>query len=482
MMIPFDNSYARLPDQFFARQMPAQVPDPQLICANLELADELGIDREWLASKDGIATAAGNLVPDGAEPLAQAYAGHQFGGFVPQLGDGRALLLGELVSRDGKRRDLQLKGSGRTAFSRGGDGKAALGPVLREYLVSEAMHALGVPTTRALAAVTTGESVLRQEGPLPGAVLTRVASSHIRVGTFQYFFARGDIDAVRLLADHAMARHYPAAAEDEQKYLEFFRNVIAAQADLIARWMSIGFIHGVMNTDNCAISGETIDYGPCAFMDAFHPQCVYSAIDTGGRYAWANQPDIALWNLMRLADTLLPLFAEDPAEAKELAEGALALFPERFGATYLDRFRAKLALPDEAPADLVKRCLELLANQEVDFTLFFRRLTAVAAGGEKGLLDSMFPSPDGFRSWFADWQTAADVGGLLGSMRQANPVIIPRNHRIEQAIQRANEGDFSVFKRLHEGLRSPYDERPEFADLESAPEPHEIVHQTFCGT
>jgi uncharacterized protein YdiU (UPF0061 family) len=334
MNILFDNTYAQLPERFFAKQESARVPEPKLVRLNLGLAAKLSLDADWLKSPDGVAMLAGNAIPEGAEPIAQAYAGHQFGGFSPQLGDGRALLLGEVIGADGARYDLQLKGSGRTRFSRGGDGKSALGPVLREYIVSEAMSALGVPTTRALAAVATGEKVMRQEGPLPGGVFTRVAASHIRVGTFQYFLARNDIDGLQVLANYVIARHYPAAAQAPNPYLALLESVANAQADLIAQWMSLGFIHGVMNTDNTAISGETIDYGPCAFMDAFHPQCVYSSIDSGGRYAWGNQPGIGLWNVTRFAETLLPLLSEDPDEATKLAEAALAGYPERFGGQY----------------------------------------------------------------------------------------------------------------------------------------------------
>ena len=315
--IRFDNTYAELPERFYVKQDPARVPAPKLIGINSKLAEELSIDPHWLESPEGVAMLAGNFIPDGAEPLAQAYAGHQFGGFVPQLGDGRAILLGEVNDKSNTRRDIQLKGSGRTPFSRGGDGKAALGPVIREYIVSEAMAALGVPTTRALGAVTTGESVLRQEGSLPGAVFTRVASSHIRVGTFQYFAAQKDTDSVRILADYAIARHYPsclATADPAAPYKAFLKCVVTAQAELIAQWMSLGFIHGVMNTDNTAISGETIDYGPCAFIDAFHPQCVFSSIDRQARYSWENQPNMALWNLSRLAETLLPLLDANETE------------------------------------------------------------------------------------------------------------------------------------------------------------------------
>lgn len=498
MNIHFDNTYARLPDRFFARQSPARVPEPTLIRLNVALAATLSMDIDWLRSADGVAMLAGNAVPEGAEPIAQAYAGHQFGGFVSQLGDGRAILLGEVVDRDGARRDLQLKGSGRTRFSRGGDGKAALGPVLREYVVSEAMAALGVPTQRALAAVTSGERIARADGVRPGAVFTRVAASHIRVGTFEYFRARDDTDALRQLADHAIARHHPDAAHAPHPYAALLQSVMTAQADLIAQWMSLGFIHGVMNTDNTAISGETIDYGPCAFMDAFHPRCVYSSIDSHGRYAWGSQPDIGIWNVTRFAETLLPLLSDDQSEAIRIAQAALAGYPERFRSQYVARFRAKLGLPPEAPAERVEECLELLASQEVDFTLFFCHLTRVGGGGEgrregreagghdgredAQALAALFPSRRPFEEWFATWQQEARSATHLSGMRAANPVLIPRNHRVEQAIQSAYGGDCAPFHRLVDALAAPYANRTEYADLELPPRPDEIVHQTFCGT
>ena len=482
MNILFDNTYAQLPERFFAKQEPTRVPEPKLIRLNLGLAAKLSIDTDWLKSDDGVAMLAGNAIPEGAEPIAQVYAGHQFGGFSPQLGDGRAILLGEVIDTNGARHDLQLKGSGRKPFSRGGDGKSALGPVIREYIVSEAMAALGVPTTRALAAVTTGERVMRQEGPLLGAVFTRVAASHIRVGTFQYFLARNDIDALRLLADHAIARHYSEAAEAPNPYVALLELVAAAQADLIAQWMSLGFIHGVMNTDNTAISGETIDYGPCAFMDAFHPQCVFSSIDSRGRYAWGNQPDIGLWNVARFAETLLPLLSEDPSEATKIAEAALSEYPERFGGQYIARFRAKLGLPPEAPVALIQECLDLLGAQKVDFTLFFRHLTRVASGEDSKTLAAMFSSSEPFEKWVAKWRSEANPAKHLADMRAANPILIPRNHRVEQALQSAYAGDFAPFHRLIDALAAPHADRIEYADLETRPRPEEIVHETFCGT
>ena len=482
MNILFDNTYARLPERFFAKQAPARVPEPTLIRLNLGLAEKLSLDIDWLQSADGLAMLAGNSIPDGAEPLAQAYAGHQFGGFSPQLGDGRAILLGEVIDKNGARFDLQLKGSGRTPWSRGGDGKSALGPVIREYIVSEAMAAIGVPTTRALAAVATSEKVMRQEGYVLGGVFTRVAASHIRVGTFQYFLARKDIDALRHLAHYSIARHYPDAAKAPNPYLALLESVALAQADLIAQWMSLGFIHGVMNTDNTSISGETIDYGPCAFMDAFHPQRVFSSIDAGGRYAWGNQADIGLWNVTRFAETLLPLLSEDTAEAVKIAEGALSKYPERFGGQYIARFRAKLGLPPEASPVLIEECLNLLGAQEIDFTLFFRNLTRVAGGEDSKTLAAMFSGSDAFEKWFAKWSSEASPAKYLGDMRAANPILIPRNHRVEQAIQAAYGGEYAPFHRLVDALAVPYAEQPEYADLETPPRPEEIVHKTFCGT
>ena len=483
MKIPFDNTYARLPERFFARQSPAAVPGASLIRLNDGLAKQLGLDAKWLRTPEGVGMLSGNCVPDGAEPIAQAYAGNQFGGWVPQLGDGRAILLGEVIDTAGRRRDIQLKGSGRTPFSRGGDGKAALGPVLREYLVSEAMFALGVPATRALAAVSTGETVQR-DTLLPGAVFTRIAASHIRVGTFQFFAARNDVDGLRLLADHAIARHYPDAATAGNPYLVFLQSVIAAQANLVARWMQLGFIHGVMNTDNVAISGETIDFGPCAFMDAFHPQCVFSAIDRNGRYAWANQPAICEWNLTRLAETLLPLLDDSMEAATELAEAALDEFGALFQQRYLAGFRAKLGLPDlvDGGAAFIKATLGTLAEQHVDFTLFFRQLTRVAAGENPDALASLFASRESCETWLATWRAIAKPAEQLVEMRAANPAIIPRNHRVEEAIQHAYQGDFAPFHRLADALSEPFTEREETSDLERAPKPHDVVRQTFCGT
>jgi uncharacterized protein YdiU (UPF0061 family) len=484
--IPFDNSYARLPERFFARLKPTPVAAPRLIRANTSLALELGIDPAALASAEGVAILSGNAVAEGSEPIAQAYAGHQFGGFSPQLGDGRALLLGEVVGRDGVRRDIQLKGSGPTPFSRRGDGRAALGPVLREYVLSEAMAALGVPTTRALAAVVTGERVAR-ETMVPGAIFTRVAASHIRVGTFQYFAARGDAEAVRLLADYAIARHYPEAAEAHANpYLAFLDGVVARQADLIAQWLLIGFIHGVMNTDNTAISGETIDFGPCAFMDAYDTRAVFSSIDYQGRYAYGNQPSIAFWNLTRLAEALLPLLGADEetgiAEAKESLSG----FSPRFQGAYDAGLRRKIGLSGNAEADtaLAHDLLRLMAESGADFTLTFRSLSE----GNDEAARALFADGSAYDSW-ADrwrWRLSEEPGtpeARRTAMRAVNPTYIPRNHIVEQVIQAAvSAGDFGPFEELLGVLSRPYEDQPGRERYALPPEPEERVLQTFCGT
>lgn len=487
---PFDNSYARLPDRFFARVPPTPVAAPRLVKLNRMLALQLGLDPDWLAGPEGVEMLAGGRLPEGAEPLALAYAGHQFGHFVPQLGDGRAVLLGEVVDRDGVRRDIQLKGSGRTPFSRGGDGRAALGPVLREYVVGEAMAALGVPTTRALAAVTTGEAVAR-ETMLPGAVLTRVASSHVRVGTFQFFAARGDRDGVRLLADHVIARHYPQAAEGDRPYLALLEAVVAAQAGLVARWLLVGFVHGVMNTDNTSVAGETIDYGPCAFLDAYDPAAVFSSIDAHGRYAYANQPGIALWNLTRLAECLLPLIADEPERAVADAEAALGAFAPRFTAAYQGGLRAKIGLLTEREGDeaLAHDLLDAMARNGADFTLTFRRLGDAAADtGADGPVRDLFIDPTAFDAWAARWRARlaeepGDAEARRTAMRAVNPAFIPRNHRVEAAIRAAvDRDDFSPFEELVAVLANPYEDQPAFAAYETPPEEHERVRQTFCGT
>ncbi|MCX7932668.1 MAG: YdiU family protein [Rhodovarius sp.] len=478
--IPFDNSYARLPARFHAKLAPTPVARPGLIRLNRGLAEALGLDPDVLSGPEGAAIFAGNLVPEGAEPLAQAYAGHQFGHFNPQLGDGRAILLGEVIGADGMRRDIQLKGSGRTPFSRGGDGRAALGPVLREYIVSEAMAALGIPTTRALAAASTGEWVFREE-PLPGAVLTRVAASHIRIGTFEYFAARGDVEALRLLADYAIARHWPQAGQDPNPPLALYRAVVGAQARLVAQWMLVGFIHGVMNTDNCTISGETIDYGPCAFLDEYHPDAVYSSIDHAGRYAFGRQPQIAQWNLARLAEAMLPLFAEDAQQAIALAKEALAEFAPTFAAAYHSGMARKLGLPRPDP-ELVRDFLALLAEQRGDYTNSFRALAAAA--DDPAAVPALPGAPEAWAPWVVRWRAARASGQAPdgAAMRAANPAYIPRNHLVEQALSAALQGDLRPFETLLQVLSDPYREQPGREAFARPPQRHERVLQTFCGT
>jgi uncharacterized protein YdiU (UPF0061 family) len=487
---PFQNTYAALPANFFARVAPTPVASPRLIKLNRPLAVHLGLDPDRLTSPEGIEILAGKRVPDGADPIAMAYAGHQFGHFVPQLGDGRAILLGEVIDADGVRRDIQLKGSGPTPFSRRGDGRAALGPVLREYIVSEAMAALGIPTTRSLAAVVTGESVMR-ETLLPGAVLTRVASSHIRVGTFQYFAARGDTEGVRRLADHVIGRHYPHLAGADRPYHALLEAVIARQAELIARWLLVGFIHGVMNTDNSSISGETIDYGPCAFMDQYDPATVFSSIDEQGRYAYANQPRIALWNLTRLAECLLPLLSEDQDKAIAEAQSALGEFAEKFDSAYQAGLRGKLGLftaRDDDPA-LAQDLLDAMARNQADFTLTFRRLSdaALDPAGDREVRQ-LFADPAAYDDWAVRWRQRIeaepqDSAARRAAMRAVNPAFIPRNHLIEAVIEAAvNRDDYAPFEELLAVLANPYQDQPEFAGYADPPEPHQRVLQTFCGT
>ena len=489
----FDNTFARLPEHFYARLDPTPVAAPRIVKVNVQLARELGLDADALTSEHGVAVLSGNRVAVGAEPIALAYAGHQFGYFVPQLGDGRANLLGEFVSRDGQRYDVQLKGSGRTPFSRGGDGRAALGPVLREYIISEAMAALGVPTTRALAAVTTGERVLR-DTVLPGAVLTRVAASHLRVGTFQYFAARGDGEGLRMLADYAIARHYPEAAQAKEPYRALLVGVVARQAQLIAQWMLLGFIHGVMNTDNTSISGETIDYGPCAFMEAYDPAKVYSSIDHGGRYAYGNQPRVALWNLARLAESLLPVLAQESGSEEAglvVANEALSAFEPRFEATHSAGLRRKLGLVVEREGDaaLAENLLQRMAANRADFTLTFRRLCDAAAGpeGDAGVR-ALFDDPAAYDGWAAGWRRRleeefADGQARTAAMRRMNPAFIPRNHLVEAALDAANlRQDFQPFEDLLAVISRPYDERPELERYSAPARPEERVLQTFCGT
>ena len=488
-LFAFRNSYVRLPDRFYERLAPTPVAAPRLIKLNETLALELGLDPVALASPAGVEVLAGNRVPDKSEPLAMAYAGHQFGTFVPQLGDGRAILLGEVIGRDGVRRDIQLKGSGPTRFSRMGDGRAALGPVLREYIVSEAMAALGIPTTRSLAAVLTGETV-RRETLLPGAVLTRVASSHVRVGTFQFFAARGDVEALKNLADHVIARHYPEASEAANPYRALLDLVIARQVDLIAKWMLAGFIHGVMNTDNMSIAGETIDYGPCAFMDSYDPATVYSSIDEGGRYAFGNQPRIAQWNLARLAETLLPLLASDPDEAIKHAQEAIDRFGAAFEQTYVSGLRRKIGLFQAKPDDtaLIEDLLQRMTENRADFTLTFRALCDAAVGPEgDAAVRALFKDANAFDEWAVKWRArltedGGDAETRRGAMRAVNPQYIPRNHRVEEAIAAAVRGDYAPFETLVTVLSAPFDDQPEFARYADPPRPDEVVYQTFCGT
>jgi serine/tyrosine/threonine adenylyltransferase len=440
-------------------------PSPRLLVLNEPLAAELGLDAEWLRTADGLRFLVGTQVPDGATPVAQAYAGHQFGGYVPRLGDGRALLLGELTDAEGNLRDLHLKGSGRTPFARGGDGLAVVGPMLREFVVSEAMHALGIPTTRSLAVVATGRDVYR-DTLLPGAVLARIASSHLRVGSFQYASAGGNVELLRRLADHAIARHYPAAADAERPYLALFDAVIAAQASLVAKWMLVGFVHGVMNTDNMTISGETIDYGPCAFMDAYDPATVYSSIDHGGRYAYGNQPVVAEWNLARFAEALLPLFADDQDRAVALAVESLGAFRGHFDAAWSAGMRAKLGLTGDVAGPLVDELLGLLERSHVDYTSFFRDL-------DQG------PIPDAFDDWLGRWRALEPDSAAMDG---ANPVYIPRNHLVEEALAAATAGELAPLEQLLAAVTAPYDERPGL-ERYAGPAPEDFgAYQTFCGT
>jgi uncharacterized protein YdiU (UPF0061 family) len=477
----WDHSYARLPELFFAKARPVPVREPRLVLLNRALAISLGLDPDVLETSDHSAIFAGNQIPEGAEPIAQAYAGHQFGHFTG-LGDGRAILLGEHLAPDGKRFDIQLKGSGRTPFSRGGDGRAALGPMLREYIISEAMHALGIPTTRSLAVAATGEEVFRTD-LLPGAVLTRVAASHIRVGTFQWAAAHQDPAALRALADHTLQRHFPELADRETRYADFFEAVLDRQAALIAKWLHVGFIHGVMNTDNTALSGETIDYGPCAFMDHYDPDTVFSSIDRHGRYAYGKQPEIARWNLARLAEAMLPLLHDDHQVAVDLANEALGAFEERFQGHWLLGMRAKLGMfsAEKEDAAIVAQLLEWMQANQMDFTNTFRALSDENAIAEPTFIDA------GFMQWHEAWNARLSrqpqsPATVAESMRANNPSVVPRNHRVEEALAAASEqGDPGPLQRLLDALAHPYaaDAPPEFT---SPPPPGRPAYQTFCGT
>jgi len=482
----FDNTYARELEDFYVAWKAAQVAQPKLVKLNRELAEELRLDTGALDSEEGARIFAGNATPEGAAPLAQAYAGHQFGGFVPQLGDGRALLLGEVIDRSGRRRDIQLKGSGPTPFSRAGDGRAALGPVLREYLMGEAMHALGIPTTRALAAVVTGEPVFREDGALPGAILTRVAASHIRVGTFQFFAARGEAAKVRRLADYVIERHYPELKGDTNPYLELLQRVCDRQAALIASWMHVGFIHGVMNTDNMTISGETIDYGPCAFMDQYDPATVFSSIDARGRYAYANQPKIAQWNLARFAETLVFLIDDDEKRAIARATEVINAFPQQYERYWLKGMRAKLGLvsEDEADLNLATGFLTAMEGKNVDYTSAFRYLADAALGREESIR-ALFADPSAYELWSGHWRARlarepVTPSARAQAMRRANPAFIPRNHRVEEALSAAVErGDYAPFDTLLKILSRPFDDQAEFAAFAEPPPEGQSHYRTF---
>jgi uncharacterized protein YdiU (UPF0061 family) len=478
----FENSYADLPESMFTRIKPTPVRKPELVILNEPLATTLGLNSTALHSKEGVQNLAGNEVPEGTVSLAQAYAGHQFGHFT-MLGDGRAALIGEQITPQGDRLDIQLKGAGRTPYSRGGDGRAGLGPMLREYIISEAMHSLGIPTTRSLAVVTTGETIIR-ETEQPGAILTRVAASHLRVGTFQYVAAWGTVEDLRTLADYTLQRHYPEVDSKENRYLFLLREVIGRQAELIAKWQLVGFIHGVMNTDNMALSGETIDYGPCAFMDVYHPETVFSSIDQQGRYAYGNQPGIASWNLARFAETLLPLLADDQEQAIRLAEEEIADFKERSYHHWLTGMRAKLGIFNEEVEDvaLIEDLLDLMQKYRADYTNTFRALTL-----EKLEETALFGAAE-FTKWQELWQArlsrqqqSKEVSIQL--MRNSNPAIIPRNHRVEEALQAAvQQEDYSVMERLLKALSNPYAYSPEQDEYSALPKESARPYRTFCGT
>lgn len=484
--IKFDNTYAQLPESFYIQVQPNPVKAPRLIAFNKNLAAELGWDASILNDRELSEIFSGNQIPAGAQPVAMVYAGHQFGHFVPRLGDGRALLLGEIVDAAGVRRDIHFKGSGRTPFSRGADGLMPLGPALREYIVSEAMHALGIPTTRSLAVVATGETVMR-ETEQPGAVLTRVALSHVRIGTFEYFAARNDIKNIKILADYTIARLYPALHEAHNSYQAFLDAVIERQAKLIAQWMCAGFIHGVMNTDNMALSGETIDYGPCAFLDHYDPMAVFSSIDTFGRYAFGNQGKIAQWNLARFAETLLPLLDADEKNAIRQAETSVNRFAALFEDAWYAGMRLKLGLRNEEEQDitLIGNLLSLMQAQAADFTRTFRAL-ANAADASNQMMPELGDTQEA-KDWLSSWRSRLQrqqkpAEGYGDAMRACNPLYIPRNHLVERAIDAALEGDLTEVNKLLAAVRLPYEERPEFARYALPPEPEERIDCTFCGT
>jgi serine/tyrosine/threonine adenylyltransferase len=489
MKFNFDNSYSQLPEKFFERIQPTPVRAPQLIQWNRSLADELNLEFSHLSATQPAELFSGNQLPAGAEPIAQAYSGHQFGHFSPLLGDGRAHLLGEHIDQRGRRFDIQLKGSGRTRFSRRGDGRAALGPMMREYILGEAMHALGIPSTRALALVMTGEPVMR-EGPVPGAVLTRVASSHIRVGTFEYFFAQNDFEAVKTLADYTLSRHFSQSIETENPYLSLFNEILKAQAKLVASWMHVGFIHGVMNTDNMAVSGETIDYGPCAFLDEYNPGAVFSSIDRQSRYAYGRQASVAYWNLKQLGMCLLKLFDEKEEKSIELLNSSLEKFPALFNAHYVEGMGRKLGLLELTESDigLIEDFLSMLSQQHVDYTRAFERLSCVLEPLGKENFTNLFSDRELIGTWFLRWmdriqQTSKEPTEIFQQMRRVNPVVIPRNHQIEKAIQAAyNDHDLKPFQKLVEVVSSPFAVSRENESFKDAPLEGEKVLATFCGT
>jgi len=485
-----DDSYARDLVGLYEPWVPEPVAEPSVLILNEELAVALGLDPVALRSADGVAVLAGNAVPEGVTTLAQAYAGHQFGGYSPRLGDGRALLLGEFVDDDGTRRDLHLKGSGRTPFARGGDGRAAVGPMLREYVIGEAMHALGIPTTRALAVVATGEAIVREvdgrHTPVPGAVLARVASSHLRVGTFQYASATGDRDLLRALTDHAIARHVPDAADAAIPALALFDHVVAVQASLVAQWMAVGFVHGVMNTDNTTISGETIDYGPCAFIDAYDPATVFSSIDHGGRYAYGNQPAITTWNLARLAEAMLPMFDDDADTAIEQATAVLRAFPDRFQRAWSAEMHTKLGLEAGAVDGdaLIAELLDLMAAQRVDYTSCLRALSS-AVRGDVEPARALFAEPEPFDEWEKRWLAAIgdDRTTVAERMDRVNPVYIPRNHVVDEVLTAASWGDQQAFTDLLDAVTRPFEQRPGLERFAVAAPPESSTgFRTFCGT
>ena len=487
--INFDNSYSRLPGQFYTRQNPVPVSAPSLIRVNHALAEKLGIDPIWLESEEGIATITGNKIPVGGDPIATVYAGHQFGGWSPQLGDGRAILLGEILDKENQRYDFQLKGSGPTPYSRGGDGRASLGPILREYIVSEAMAAFHIPTTRILAAASTGDHVYRQN-ILPGAILVRIAKSHIRIGTFEFFSSLNDQESLKILADHVIQRHYPDAAEHENPVLAMLDAVIENQAHLIASWQQIGFIHGVMNTDNILLSGETIDYGPCAFMDKYHPETVFSSIDRNGRYAYGNQPTIGRWNLIQLAQVLIPLLNKDPKKATELAQESIIKYISLLTKSYQNGMTLKLGICNAIPDDikLIKDLLDIMAEDKMDYTLTFRYLSDLAGDDTGKGVGSLVTLSEKFSSWLDRWRKRLVLDAQTSIQRQArmyarNPVFIPRNHLIEEIIQAAVEnGDFHPFHQLVDILNHPFEYKSALKKYALAPRPEQVVHETFCGT